>query len=352
MSPNRPVGTAPLRALGELLRRCEFPDPLDGAVTLAVSGGPDSLALVVLAKEAGLSGTAIHVDHGLREGSAAESDVVERAATRFGFGFERVWVDVTAGADLEARARRARYEVLPTGVLTGHTLDDQAETVLLNLLRGAGLDGLAGMRKGPWVRVGRPMLRLRRSDTEWICRTWRLEPVLDESNADLRFRRNRVRHQVLPLLDEVSGRDVRSVLARQAALLGEEAALLDLLAAQVDVTDAGALSRAPLPLARRAVRTWLRSSESGGDLELHPPSLAEVERVLAVASGDAKACQVSGGRRVQRRRGRLASACPVQRHQTGTAKVRPMIEPGRAPQPASIPISAIWSSPRRTCAAG
>ena len=147
------------------------------------------------------------------------------------------------------------------------------------------------------------MLGLRRSDTEWICRTWRLEPVLDESNADLRFRRNRVRHQVLPLLDEVSGRDVRSVLARQAALLGEEAALLDLLAAEVDVTDAGALSTAPLPLARRAVRAWLRSSESGGDLELHPPSLAEVERVLAVASGDAKACEVSGGRRVQRRPG-------------------------------------------------
>ena len=120
------------------------------------------------------------------------------------------------------------------------------------------------MRKSR-VRVNRPLLGLRRSDTEWICRTHGLDPVVDESNADMRFRRNRVRHQVLPLLDEVSGRDVRSVLARQAALLAEEAALLDLLAAGVDVTDARVLDQGsvtPGPTGREGVVAIRR--ERGG----------------------------------------------------------------------------------------
>jgi tRNA(Ile)-lysidine synthase len=296
---------------GELLARCAFPPPAGPPVTLAVSGGPDSLALVVLARCAGLDGVVIHVDHGLRDGSGTEAELVAEAAGRFSFAFESRSVDVAPGPDLEARARRARYAALPSGVLTGHTMDDQAETVLLNVLRGAALDGLSGIRTGPAARIARPLLGLRRSETAALCRACGLTPVLDPSNQDVRFRRNRVRSEVLPLLCDVAGRDVIPVLARQASLLADDAELLQEMASGLDPTDARALRRAPVALARRAVRTWLRSGEAGGDAEAHPPSSEEVGRVLAVAEGRVRACELVGGRRVQRRAGRLHIVVPT-----------------------------------------
>ncbi|HET9442673.1 MAG TPA: tRNA lysidine(34) synthetase TilS [Acidimicrobiales bacterium] len=258
------------------------------AVTCAVSGGADSLALLVLAVEAGCVVTAVHVDHGAREGSAAEADVVAAAAARFGAGFDGRRVEVKPGPNLEARWRAARRAALPAGALTGHTADDQAETVLLNLLRGAGLDGLAGIRPGPT----KPLLALRRADTRAVCAAAGLVPVDDPSNLDPAFRRNRVRHELLPLLNAIGERDVAGVLARQAALLREDADLLEGLAAGLDPTDAASLASAPAPLARRAVRRWL-----GGE---HPPDAATVERVLAVARRQAVACELPGGGRVER----------------------------------------------------
>ena len=136
---------------GALLARCTFPDPGSDLVC-GVSGGPDSLALLVLAAGSGCRVTAVHVDHGLRPGSAAEAEVVAEAAQRFGARFESARVVVEDGPNLEARARHARREVLGPEAATGHTADDQAETVLGNLLRGAGVDGLAAMRPGPDTR--------------------------------------------------------------------------------------------------------------------------------------------------------------------------------------------------------
>ena len=267
----------------------------------AVSGGADSLALLVLAAAAGCRVTAVHVDHGLREGSAAEAEVVRAAADRFGAAFRAETVLVTPGPNLEARARAARYGVLPKGVLTGHTADDQAETVLLNLVRGAGLAGLAGM-----APEGHPLLGLRRTETRALCRDVGLQPVEDPTNADPAHRRNRVRAELLPLLASIAERDVVPVLARQSAVLRAEAALLDALAGALDPTDARALAAAPPALARRAVRGWL--VDGGGDSEAHPPDLATIERVLSVARGEAKAAEVGGGRRVTRSHGRLALA--------------------------------------------
>jgi tRNA(Ile)-lysidine synthase len=283
---------SPLSALvSGLLERCTFP-PAGTPVACAVSGGADSLALLVLASTAGCDVTAMHVDHGLRPGSAEESDVVEAAARRFGARFRRTRASVSAGPNLEARARAARYAVLPAGVLTGHTADDQAETVLINLLRGAGLDGLAAMSPDR-----HPLLGLRRWETRELCRQVGLEPVHDPTNDDPAHLRNRVRHELLPLLDALAGRDVGAVLARQAGLLGEDAALLDELAAALDPTDARQVAAAPAPLARRALRRWLADP--------YPPDAAALDRVLAVARGDAVACQLPGGRRVARSAGRL-----------------------------------------------
>jgi tRNA(Ile)-lysidine synthase len=284
-----------------LTARCTFPPP-GSAVTCAVSGGADSLALLALAIEAGCRVTAIHVDHGLRPGSAAEADVVAAAAQRFGACFRAERVDVVAGPNLEARARAARYRVLPADVLTGHTADDQAETILLNLLRGAGLDGLAGMRAGP----RRPLLALRRAETRALCAHLGLTPVHDPTNASPAFRRNRVRHDLLPLLDAIAERDVAGVVARQADLLRDDADLLDELAGALDPTDARALAAAPVPIARRAVRRWLGASGAGAQpTDRHPPDAATVERVLTVARGDAVGCELGGGRSVRRSGQRL-----------------------------------------------
>jgi len=276
--------------IGRLLARCRFPERAD--VDCAVSGGADSLALLVLACASGRAVTAWHVDHGLRAGSAAEAAVVRVAAERVGAAFRSCTVAVAPGPSLEARAREARFGALPVGVLTGHTADDQAETVLLNLLRGSGLDGLAGMRGHT-----QPLLALRRHETRALCRALGLETIDDPTNTDPAHRRNRVRAEVLPLLDDVAARDVAAVVARQAALLRDDADLLDELSAAIDPTDARALAAAPLPLARRAIRRWLAAP--------YPPAADAVTRVLAVAGGEAVACEVDGGRRVRRSGGRL-----------------------------------------------
>ena len=301
-----PDGAPPRRFAG-LLARCAFP-AAGTPVACAVSGGADSLALLVLAVEAGCRVTAIHVDHGTRAGSERDAAVVERAAARFGAAFEARSVSVAAGPNLEARWREARRSVLPLGALTGHTADDQAETVVLNLLRGSAAAGLAGIRPGPT----KPLLRLRRRDTRALCAALGLETVDDPTNHDPAFRRARVRTEVMPLLAEVAGRDVAAVVARNAMLLGDDDDLLSALSAAIEPTDARALAAAPPPLARRAVRRWL----SGG----HPPDSATVERVLAVARGEALACEVGGGRRVERHAMRLRLV--LSREAGGTASRR------------------------------
>lgn len=284
--------------------RCTF--PASGAVTCAVSGGADSLALLVLAVDAGLAVTAVHVDHGLRPESAGEADVVHAAAERFGAQFRSVAVAVAPGGDLEARARLARRSVLPPDALYGHTLDDQAETVLLALIRGAGVDGLAGIRP-----AGHPILALRRAETHAICTEVGLRPVKDPSNVDPRFRRNRVRHELLPLLADIADRDVTPIVGRAAAVVGLDAAYLAEQAATIDPTDARAVAAAPTALARRAVRAWLRTFDD----ERHPPDAAGVDRVLAVARGEATAAQVNGGIEVRRSGQRLSA---VRRHRAGS----------------------------------
>lgn len=255
-----------------------------------MSGGADSLALLVLAVAAGLDVTAMHVDHGTRPDSNHEADAVASVAERIGARFEGRTVSVQRGPNLEARWRDARRGVLPADALTGHTLDDQAETVLLNLLRGSATDGLAGIAPG----YTKPLLQLRRYETRSLCASMGLQPIDDPSNDDPVFRRTRVRHELLPLLDDIGQRDVAPVLARQAALLRDESDLLDALAAGIDPEDARSLGAAPAVLARRAVRRWVTAPDG------HPLDGAAVERILSVARCDAGACDVVGGMRVER----------------------------------------------------
>lgn len=252
--------------------------------------------MLALAVEAGVAVTAVHVDHGLRPGSADEADVVRDAAAELGVPFRAERVVVEQGPNLEARAREARRDVLGADAMTGHTADDQAETVLLNLVRGSGLDGLGAMRPGH----AKPILALRRTETWSLCASHGWSPVRDPTNDEPVHRRNRIRHEVLPLLDDIARRDVAGLLSRAAGLLADDAELLDSLAASIDPTDAAALAAAPIPLARRAVRRWLRD-----EVPPYPPDAAAVERVLAVARGTNVATEVCGGIRVRRSAGRL-----------------------------------------------
>lgn len=285
--------------ISDLLARCTFPSagPSPGtAVDCAVSGGPDSLALLVLASEAGCKVTAWHVDHGLRPGSAGEAEVVAQAANRWGAAFEARTAHCEPGPNLEARAREARYQVLPEGVLTGHTADDQAETVLLNLMRGAGLDGLAGIDP-----ARRPLLALRRHETQALCDSLGLEPVQDPSNLDPAHRRNRVRHELLPLLCDIADRDVVPIISRGAGLMGGIRDLLDELAAAIDPTDAKAMAEAPEPLAQMALRRWIQRETSAE----HPPDAAAIDRVMAVVRNEIRSTEIGGGWRVTRSSQRL-----------------------------------------------
>ena len=279
-----------------LLARCSFP-PAGTAVNCAVSGGADSLALLVLAVAAGCSVTAIHIDHGLRDGSADEAVIVAAASARFGAQFRGERIEVAAGPNLEARARTARYDALPPDVLLGHTADDQAETILINLLRGAGVGGLTGMRR----EARRPLLDLRRHETHELCAALELAAIDDPMNHDPSFTRVRIRHELLPLLDEIATRDVVPVLCRQGALAADAVDALDTLTDSLDASDARALAAAPIALARWAARRWLRA-ETGSD---HPPSAAALDRVLDVARGVSVATEIEGGWRVARSHNRL-----------------------------------------------
>jgi tRNA(Ile)-lysidine synthase len=306
------MGTRSTPALGEALAplrdRVVGLDDVTAPVVVGCSGGPDSLTLLAVACERGLAPVAVHVDHGLRPTSTAEGGRVAAAAAVLGARVDLRTADVGAGPNLEARARDARYAALDDAadehgssvVLVGHTADDQAETVLLALLRGSGSAGLAGMpvRRG---RIVRPLLRVRRAETEACCAALGLDPVRDPMNDDRAFRRAWIRHEVLPLLESGAARDLVPVLTRQADVLREESEYLDALARAAWPPDArhapsAVLASLPVTLARRAVRAWLGAP---------PPSFDEVERVLAVARGEARATELAGGRRVRRSRGEM-----------------------------------------------
>lgn len=276
-----------LPLVSDLLSRCSFP-PSNNHVDCAVSGGADSVALLVLACAANLNVTAWHVDHVLRDNSHLEAHRVAHIATQLGAQFESRTVSVGHGANTEARAREARYAAMPTGVMTGHTADDQAETILINLLRGSGTRGLAGMQP----TAQRPLLHIRRSETQALCNELGIAVFQDPSNNDERFQRNRIRHEVLPLMESLAKRDLVPVLTRQADLLRDDDDLLNELARALDPTDAVSLAHAPIALARRAIRAWLTNP-------LVPDS-ATVERVLDVARGNALACDIGLGRQVRR----------------------------------------------------
>ncbi|MFC8532261.1 tRNA lysidine(34) synthetase TilS [Nocardia sp. NPDC057227] len=243
-------------------------------VAVALSGGADSLALTAAAVAEAGAVHALVVDHRLQAGSGRIAEVAAEAALELGCASATVLpVEVTGPGGMEAAARAARYAALDGAragqqVLLGHTMDDQAETVLLGLARGSGPRSVRGMapHSPPW---GRPLLAVRRADTVGLCADLGLRPHVDPHNSAPEFTRVRLRHEVLPLLEDVLGGGVAAALARTAAQLREDTAVLDDLAAELLSTARTAgtgphpdlavppLGTAPAALRRRAIRSWL-----------------------------------------------------------------------------------------------
>ena len=252
---------------------------VDDRWCVALSGGADSLALVAAAAPWRPT-IALIVDHGLQPGSAAVARTARDQALSLGCVDAQILrVEVGGSGGPEAAARTARYTALDGArdgapVMVAHTLDDQAETVLLGLGRGSGARSIAGMRAydPPWAR---PLLGVRRTQTVAACAELGLTPWSDPHNTDPRFTRVRLRTEVLPLLEEVLGGGVAEALARTAIGLREDTETLDDLADRTLATlgsgvgsdarlDAVRLAELPTALRGRVIRRWLLDGGAGG----------------------------------------------------------------------------------------
>lgn len=265
-------------AVRNAVRRSLAGLPPGSPVLVACSGGADSLALAAatafLAPRLGLRAGLVTVDHGLQPGSSDRAAAVAAWGSEAGFVPSRaVAVTVGRSGGPEAAARAARYRALSEmsgQVLLGHTKDDQAETVLLALARGAGPRGLAGMprRRDRFVR---PLLDVSRTETRKACAALGLTPWEDPHNTDPAYARTRVRHDALPALIAALGPAVVDNLARTAAQLAADTAHLDALAAAA-LADArtpnglavGKLTELPDAIRTRVLHAWAGELGAGG----------------------------------------------------------------------------------------
>jgi tRNA(Ile)-lysidine synthase len=293
-------------------------------VLVACSGGADSLALAAalafVAPRAGLRAGGVTVDHGLQEGSSQRAATVAALMSKLGLDPAHS-VAVTPAKGNEAAARVARYEALDqkareyhaTTILLGHTLDDQAETVLLGLARGSGSRSLAGMpaRRGVYRR---PLLGLRRATTAAACAELGLDPWQDPHNHDFRFTRVRVRHQLMPVLEEALGPGVAEALARTAGQLRADAECLDDLAfaesgqLRGDCSDPAGLDARYLKDLPAAIRT--RVLRDAAIMAGCPPgalTARHVERIEDLVTGwrGQRWVDLPGGVRARRRDGKV-----------------------------------------------
>ncbi len=313
----------------------------DETVLVCVSGGPDSVclleSLVRLRRLFRMRLEVFHFDHRLRADSSADVAYVRRLAARHRLPFHlRVADDAPGvGASVEAwatarrtnAANEVRREIGAPVIAEGHTLDDQAETVLLNLLRGTGLDGLAGIWPGEGDRPGsslvQPLLDVTRAEVEAFCRSLGLRPRRDPMNDDRRLLRAAIRHEAIPMLERITGREVRATLARTASVLHEdrlellrqaadhEAAIVEHDGGEVRFRAAD-LAALPRSLAARIVRMALWRLAAVDD-EVAPWTRDSVDAVLDLAVGrPGRRRDLPGNRAARRDRVYVRVTSPVE----------------------------------------
>ena len=284
--------------------------PFTSPALIGLSGGPDSLALVAAAAAEGKDVRALVVDHGLQPGSA---DVAARAAAQAAelgvlADIVRVSVDAAPGESVEAAARTARYAALSVAasddsrdIWVAHTLDDQAETLLLGALRGnpAGMAPISALDTGP--RLVRPFLSVRRADTVGACEELGLDPWHDPMNDDPAYRRVAVRTSVIPELSDLIGGDAVPALARAAERVAADQALLESLTDLSPTNECAVLAANPAPVRQRRILAWLREH---GQQTIGGAQLADIERLCTDWHGQGPVT-IGGGHSVARIDGRL-----------------------------------------------
>ncbi|MGB5656531.1 MAG: tRNA lysidine(34) synthetase TilS [Acidimicrobiia bacterium] len=297
-----------------------------GSLVVALGGGADSAVAAWTAAQRTTT-RGIFARQSL-DGSPALEEAAGALGAHLGIGVTYVDAPVDAGPSLESRAREARWGAIVDAVdadetvVTGHTQDDQAETVMMNLMRGSGSAGIAGMlRSRPGVV--RPLLRYSRADIRSLAEELSLPFVDDPANEDERFLRNRIRRHLLPDLEADYAPGVRGTLARTGALAAADDYLIEGLTDEIPVVgDAQTVSipiaplvTAPQPVAARSVRRALRRL-----LDPYAGSEADVESVLSVAAGRSESAMISGTLSVTREgpyvtvdsgRGATASSMPI-----------------------------------------
>ncbi len=277
------------------IRRYEMVSPGD-TVICAVSGGADSMALLwgmyLLREKLGITLEAAHFNHNLRgEESKQDAEFVRKFCEFHDIPLHLGEGNVTSGKKgLEAAARDARYAFLRSlkgTVATAHTADDNAETVLMHLIRGSGLRGLSGVTPKSDGLI-RPMLDVTRAQVEQFLEENYIRHITDSSNDTDLFLRNRLRHHVIPLL-KAENPSIAQGLSAAAQRIREDAALLDSLAAQLDPADIAALRAAPAPLRRRAIEGFLRRNG------FPEPSAEHIRQAEAVVFSDNPSARVTFG---------------------------------------------------------
>ena len=277
------------------IRRYEMVSPGD-TVICAVSGGADSMALLwgmyLLREKLGIQLEAAHFNHNLRgEESKQDAEFVRKFCEFHDIPLHLGNGNVVSGEKgLEAAARDARYAFLRSlngTIATAHTADDNAETVLMHLIRGSGLRGLGGVTPKSDGLI-RPMLDVTRAQVEQFLEENYIRHITDSSNATDLFLRNRLRHHVIPLLKRENP-SIALGLSAAAQRIREDAALLDSLAAQLDPTDIAALRAAPAPLRRRAIEGFLRRNG------FPEPSAEHIRQAEQVVFSDNPSARVTFG---------------------------------------------------------
>jgi tRNA(Ile)-lysidine synthase len=278
-----------------------------GPLVVALSGGADSAALAYLIRSAARPVRAIHVDHGL-EASPRLAEAAGDIANSLRIDISILGIEIPPGSSPEARAREARYQAIRGALspgewaLTAHTLDDQAETILMNLLRGTGPSGLRGIpTRNGWV--ARPLLSISRSETREIATLAGLAYLDDPTNTDLTIRRNEIRLHVLPDLAGRFNPRLAESLARASSLLEADEEYLDGLAGRIlfltghgsTAVSVGELVSAPSAVADRVVRRMLATVRPP-----HGGEHREVAEIWRVARGDRSRAVLAGGIEVVR----------------------------------------------------
>ncbi|KAA1397139.1 tRNA lysidine(34) synthetase TilS [Aeromicrobium ginsengisoli] len=292
----------PAVATGRNLARAALADLGPGSrIVVAVSGGADSLALAAVtafvAEREAYELSGMVVDHQLQDGSAAVAARAAEQLAGLGIPSEVVAVDVGTAGGPEASARRARYAALERtaaeAILLAHTLDDQAETVLLGLGRGSGPRSIAGMSPVDGV-LRRPFLTLRRVDTERICQAYGLQWWTDPHNSDPGYRRSRLRAELMPLLEDVLGGGVAEALARTADQVRSDSLYLDDAAAAVELPlDVPTLTDLHPALRSRVLRRGALEAGADGSA-LTAAHLAALDRLVTDWHGQVR-IELPGG---------------------------------------------------------